>query len=115
MRLLRNVERLERGAADAAVDDARRWCVVWTGYDSRLDAGALRDGEYLAVDVRREAGGEGAVRERLTERVTVDAQDLGRVYTEDGRRVGRVVSIDGDLVKWELDVIELPIPGGAPV
>ena len=104
MRLVKSVVRLEAAAARAMEPDPARWCVVWSGYDERVDGAALQEGEYVAVDVYVSDGGVGARVERLCERVTYRADDLGVVYGEGQARIGRVVSINGELVEWEPDL-----------
>lgn len=122
--MLRRVAKLREAADLAAAAKARPMPRLhWVSYDGRLDPAQLADGELIAVDVRlvHVFGGQ-TPQWRLTERVTRDPGDLGLVRDRAGRVVGRVVSMRGSLVDWELLVPESelqiePVPAlrGNPV
>lgn len=108
MRLVGAVRRLEAGAAAArARAKPGKVGIVWTKQDCRVDASVLAEGELIAVDITVLPGADGSHWWRIAERVTADPADLGVVYRQaaDGAvsRVGAVVSIDADLVRYELD------------
>ena len=106
-----------------------RMLLCWHGRSPEIEEASLQAGEYIAVDCqiaywedRPESSpppvGPGApcaaaaeVGELFrqvseSERVTTDASDLGVVSNAEGRRIGRVVAIeglDGELLTWQLD------------
>lgn len=116
MRLIGAVKRLE-GAAAAREEAAGGLCgIAWTSRDWRVDAMELAEGEFIAVDITRRGGDDGAAFWCVNERVTLDASDLGVFYqlaggAECGKAcegceraaVGRVVAIDTDMVRYALD------------
>jgi hypothetical protein len=107
MRLVSNVKRLE-GAAAARAVAPESIGIVWSKDEARVDAMELREGEYIAVDVAmRSCPGGGVEYWTVSERVTRDVGDLGVFYHVDGGgdavRVGRVVAIDTDMLRYELD------------
>ena len=101
MRLIKTVQRLEGAAAMALETEAPAIAVCWSRHDVRVDAATLLPGEYIAVDMRLGDELQGAQLVVLTERVTCDAGDLGRVYDSNGAVVGRVTEIDGSLLTYE--------------
>lgn len=110
------LSRLEAAASSRLVGQAApRYALVWTADDARVDARSVPRGQYIAADVRLALQlGCGADPEAappahafyeaaITERVTSDSRDLGKVLSMlDGEPIGRVVSIDGARVEWEL-------------
>ena len=103
-RIQRAVARMEAFAAAARVRPGPLppVCLVWL-WRRPVDLSALGDGEYLAVDVEWLAWEPLFHDVRHSERVTSDPEDLGWVLTHTGRRIGRVVAIDGDQVREELE------------
>jgi len=109
MRLVKQVARLETGAAGAALVrvDPAPVEVCWSKHELRIDYEDLAPGEYIAVDVRVDdvIGEEGSVAGctrlvTITERVTRSEYDLGWVTDRDGRRIGRVNETDGSLISY---------------
>jgi hypothetical protein len=128
VRLIRSLKRMEEAnrRANEPEPEPQAICLAWHGRGPRVDASTLVDGQYIAVDVTIwywpgaiaaepvttlhgpcEPEGDGR-REYFrwveeVERVTADACDLGWVSNLDGRRIGRVVEIDRELVTVDLD------------
>lgn len=103
MRLIGQVKRLEGAAAALEAQSGGAVGVVWTRHESRVYANELQDGEYIAVDVTiTRAESDKPAYWSIAERVTLDAGDLGRVFDASGELMGRVVSIDPDLVRVDL-------------
>jgi len=104
MRLIKQVGKLEAAAA-ARVEDRRAVGIAWTIHEAVVDASALAPGEYIAVDIRMEAGEGGDCQAdfwHVFERITTDERDLGVVRNAAGDRIGIVVGLDGGLISWEL-------------
>ena len=107
MRLIGAVKRLEGAAAARRVAPASIG-IAWTKNEKRVTAEDLAEGEYVAVDVTVSESPAGAAAWwSVAERVTCDVGDLGYFYQEsagsDPVRIGRVVSIDTDMVRYRLD------------
>lgn len=105
-RFVRALFRAEVRAAAAAAALANRataFGICWQGRTGRVDASKLLPGEAIAVDVTIAMWARLFHEVREVERVTLDAQDLGWVLSPDGRRIGRVVDINGDVLTQELD------------
>jgi len=103
VRLIGAVKRLE-GAARSRTRPAKVG-IVWTSNEERVNAAELGPAEWIAVDISVRGGATptAPVYWRIKERITGDPSDLGLLSDETGARVGRVVSIDGDLLRYELD------------
>jgi len=120
MRLIRQVERLE-GATVAAARQAKAVPVgvCWVAREERIvDPGELAPGEYIAADVYVQGHAGEAPVVKVVERATRDDFDLGDVYAagpgwELGERIGRVMSIEGTLVGWEIWREIPPVPAPA--
>lgn len=115
VRLIRSLRRLEDAAAAANAPEPvpQAICLAWKGR-AEVDAGTLLDGQYIAVDVVISIWGDASApvegkqdvffrQVAEHERITSDPEDLGWVTNGDGRRIGRVIVIDGDLVTTDLD------------
>ena len=109
MRLISAVKRLEASAAARAKEVPAGVGLVWSVNEARVDPGDLVEGEYIACDIRMEGGAPGADGApgptwwAVSERVTLDARDLGVVSSAGGLRIGRVVELDGSMVTIEVD------------
>jgi hypothetical protein len=114
MRLLSAVRKLELVASGSAAAAPAKVGIAWTSRDVRIDASELREGQFIAVDITCEVATKGAASTwwSVVERVTYDPEDLGHYYevtpaglgvpASEPVRVGTVVSIDGDLVRYDL-------------
>jgi hypothetical protein len=96
MRLIR----AEAPAAGLAVPAGPLLALVWSSDDVRTDAAQLEPGEFIAADVM--LGGPGTA-PLVVERITTVESDLGLVYGVGWVVFGRVVSIDGALLRWVAD------------
>ncbi len=114
MRLIGAVKRLE-GSAAAREAAPVSVGIAWTTRDARVELEELAEGAFIAVDVTlQRGGGDGSAPYWcVIERPTFDAADLGWFYELgascgkdcancDRVRAGRVVSIDTDMVRYEL-------------
>ncbi len=101
MRLIGQVKRLE-GAARAKSAPATTG-ICWSRHEARVSDGELAEGEYVAVDVTVTPGGGDAPESwAIKERVTLDAADLGSLYNGAGEPIGQIVSIDPEVLRYEL-------------
>lgn len=122
MRLIKNIERLEASAATRAEASALPVGLVWSRNERLVDPLSLMPGEYIACDVRILETADFSALEVLegvppleppawwaiSERITRDAADLGAVMDWAGAVLGRVVLIDGSLLRWEAFAAEEP-------
>ena len=100
VRLIRSVVRAEAATARAIAKGAARpkaSGICWGPPPERVDAGSLRPGEWIAVDIEVTGVCGGVVEMIQRERVTSMPLDLGRV-TRDGCDVGEVVEVVGRVV-----------------
>jgi hypothetical protein len=116
MRLISSIRRLEAGAALARERVPASVGLSWSRNEVTIDPEELGPGEYIACDIRVQAGVAGGDRAApdamadqpywwtLTERVTCDPQDLGVVRDAEGERIGRVMELDGSMISIEWDV-----------
>lgn len=108
MRLLRQIGKLEEMAAAGAarVEEPAPIGIAWVTGEERIDAAGLQPGQLIAADIHI-LGRIGGVPEwHVRERVTAYAWDLGLVYDGAGLRIGRVTSIDGQMVEWRRELPE---------
>ena len=111
-RLIKRVERLAAASVPEAEDAPL--ALVWSQHDTKVDAGRLGAGEFIAVDVVRSgvyAGAcqladgthhDGTEQVVIRERVTTDESDLGWVLTAGGERIGEVTAVRGSLIEWRM-------------
>jgi len=113
VRLIKQIGRIEGAAAARRErkDGPARIGLVWTLADERIEAGLLRPGEFVAVDLvlgpcvaaGECQGCERACVGQVKERVTMRPDDLGVVRMPDGEQVGVITVIDGSMLTWSAE------------
>lgn len=103
MKLLRKILRLE--AAEDRRDEPLAFGLVWSSDEHKVDPSQSPDGSHVAHDIWLAGGVEfaGVPRPGARQRFAEDPADLGLVYDAGGAAVGRVLSIDGGVIRYEVD------------
>lgn len=102
LRVVDELQRLRKERADAKAAEKSRIAIVWSHCEKRLDDVALREGEFLALDLTLTDLVGDMETWRTVERVTRDPDDYGRVFDARGLLAGKVASIKNGLVTLEL-------------